>query len=186
LSIIWGCGNELPASKENPPGSGGILWRLSAPAPQANNHHSHAKNRLAWLAVVDRLWGDGTLCDESGGAKMSEILRGVLNMPPELWSDQPIEVAQRHSIYKSAWREIDRLTRERDALANERFICDQLCEQLEKERDEARAVIENHIRSCQCDGDGKINPADYVALLAGIEASIDDYRNYAAETACHA
>jgi len=40
---------------------------------------------------------------------MSEIMRAVLNMPPELWSDDPIDVAQRHSIYKSAWREIDRL-----------------------------------------------------------------------------
>ena len=40
---------------------------------------------------------------------MSEIMRGVLNMPPSLWRDDPIEQAQRHAIYKKAWKEIERL-----------------------------------------------------------------------------
>jgi len=47
---------------------------------------------------------------------------------------------------KAAAKEIDRLTRERDALANERFICDQLCEQLEKERDAARAIVDRLLK----------------------------------------
>lgn len=40
---------------------------------------------------------------------MSEIMRGVLNMPPSLWRDDPIDQAQRHAIYKEAWRQIERL-----------------------------------------------------------------------------
>ena len=78
---------------------------------------------------------------------MSEILRGVLNMPPELWSGDAIDVAQRHSVYKSAWREIDRLTRERDEAIKSRDLARtavanaiQHSNTIARERDEARKV----------------------------------------------
>jgi len=45
---------------------------------------------------------------------MSDIMRGVLCMPPSLWTDDPIEIAQRHSIYCEAWKKIERLQQERD------------------------------------------------------------------------
>ena len=56
---------------------------------------------------------------------MSEIMRGVLNMPPKLWTDDPIDVSQRHAIYCEAWREIDRMQstlEEIEALASWHWI----------------------------------------------------------------
>lgn len=47
---------------------------------------------------------------------MSEITRGVLRMPPELWGDDPLSVAQRHARYVEAADTIDRLQAECDAL----------------------------------------------------------------------
>ena len=44
-------------------------------------------------------------------------------------------------LMREVFGELDRLTRERDSLANERYICDQLCEKLERERDEAMAIV---------------------------------------------
>jgi len=42
---------------------------------------------------------------------MSEVmLHGVLNMPPDCWSNDAIDVMQRHSRYKQASEEIYRLT----------------------------------------------------------------------------
>ena len=39
---------------------------------------------------------------------MSDImLHGVLQMPPELWSDSPIDVAQRHARYLEASARIE-------------------------------------------------------------------------------
>jgi len=44
---------------------------------------------------------------------MSDImLHGVLNMPPELWMDHPIDVMQRHSHYVQASKYIDELQSE--------------------------------------------------------------------------
>jgi hypothetical protein len=41
---------------------------------------------------------------------MSEVmLLGVLRMPPELWRDDPIDVAQRYGRYKQAADEIVKL-----------------------------------------------------------------------------
>jgi hypothetical protein len=55
---------------------------------------------------------------------MSEIMRGVLNMPPHCWANDAIDIAQRHGIYVQAGKKIDaleleieRLRAERDALA---------------------------------------------------------------------
>lgn len=47
---------------------------------------------------------------------MSEITRGVLRMPPELWGDDPLSVAHRHARYVDAADTIDRLQAECDAL----------------------------------------------------------------------
>ncbi|MCK5639853.1 MAG: hypothetical protein KAJ19_03620 [Gammaproteobacteria bacterium] len=33
---------------------------------------------------------------------MSEILDGVLTMPPHLWSDSPLDIMQRYARYKEA------------------------------------------------------------------------------------
>jgi predicted nucleic acid-binding Zn-ribbon protein len=40
------------------------------------------------------------------------MLHGVLNMPPVLWCDSPIDIAQRHSRYKEASQRIEQLERE--------------------------------------------------------------------------
>jgi len=41
---------------------------------------------------------------------MSDVmLHGVLNMPPDLWCDSPIDIAQRHSRYKEASQRIEQL-----------------------------------------------------------------------------
>lgn len=59
---------------------------------------------------------------------MSDImLHAVLNMPPELWCDSPIDVMQRHSRYVQASQYIDELIEQRDKLAdklakNENFL----------------------------------------------------------------
>jgi len=47
---------------------------------------------------------------------MSEIMRGVLLMPPKLWSDSPLDVQQRHSIYRAAASRIDSLEAEVERL----------------------------------------------------------------------
>lgn len=53
---------------------------------------------------------------------MSDVmLHGVLNMPPELWSDSPIDIAQRHARYVEASKRI--LELEEDA-ANQRRLAD--------------------------------------------------------------
>lgn len=50
---------------------------------------------------------------------MSDVmLMGVLRMPPELWRDDPLDVAQRHSRYVQAADEIDRLRADRALLLN--------------------------------------------------------------------
>jgi len=47
---------------------------------------------------------------------MSDVmLHGVLNMPPELWRDSPIDIAQRHARYVEASKRILELE-ERDTL----------------------------------------------------------------------
>lgn len=44
---------------------------------------------------------------------MSDVmLHGVLNMPPECWSNSPLDVAQRHSRYVEASYRIQDLERE--------------------------------------------------------------------------
>jgi hypothetical protein len=49
------------------------------------------------------------------------MLHGVLNMSPELWSDSPIDIAQRHARYVEASKRI--LELEEDA-ANQRRLAD--------------------------------------------------------------
>jgi hypothetical protein len=60
---------------------------------------------------------------------MSDVmLHGVLNMPPNLWSDSPIDIAQRHGRYVEASKRIRELE-------NELFEMRERCEKLQKERD---------------------------------------------------
>lgn len=40
---------------------------------------------------------------------MSEILHGVLNMPPELWCNDEVSILQRYSCYLDASRSIEEL-----------------------------------------------------------------------------
>jgi hypothetical protein len=42
------------------------------------------------------------------------MLHGILNMPPDLWSDTPIDQAARHARYVEASRQIIDLERQRD------------------------------------------------------------------------
>lgn len=46
------------------------------------------------------------------------MLHGVLNMPPELWSDYPIDEMQRYSRYMEASRRIEDLNRAITILVN--------------------------------------------------------------------
>jgi hypothetical protein len=38
------------------------------------------------------------------------MLHGVLNMPPNLWSDDALDVCQRHQYYLAASKKIERLS----------------------------------------------------------------------------
>ena len=40
---------------------------------------------------------------------MSEILKGVLEMPPHLWSNSPLDTMQRYGRYKEASKRIELL-----------------------------------------------------------------------------
>lgn len=54
---------------------------------------------------------------------MSDVmLHGVLNMPPNLWCDSPIDIAQRHSHYKQASQRIEQLERELAEVRKQRDI----------------------------------------------------------------
>jgi hypothetical protein len=54
---------------------------------------------------------------------MSDVmLHGVLNMPPDLWCDSPIDIAQRHSRYKEASQRIEQLERELAEVQKQRDI----------------------------------------------------------------
>jgi hypothetical protein len=54
---------------------------------------------------------------------MSDVmLHGVLNMPPNLWSDSPIDIAQRHGRYVEASKRIKELENE---LSEARKQCDE-------------------------------------------------------------
>jgi hypothetical protein len=44
------------------------------------------------------------------------MLQGVLRMPPNCWTDSPLDVMQRHARYVQAADYIDALIAERDAL----------------------------------------------------------------------
>jgi hypothetical protein len=50
---------------------------------------------------------------------MSEVMRGVLLMPPSLWSGDPLDVQQRHSVYRAAAARIDALEAEVERLTAE-------------------------------------------------------------------
>jgi len=41
------------------------------------------------------------------GEFMSEILKGVLEIPPHLWSDSPLDQMQRYDRYKEASKRIE-------------------------------------------------------------------------------
>lgn len=44
------------------------------------------------------------------------MLHGVLRMPPELWTNTPIDIQQRHSRYLEASDELARLRAENEAM----------------------------------------------------------------------
>ena len=50
---------------------------------------------------------------------MSTILLGVLRMPPDCWSGDEIDTAQRHAAYCEAADLIEELTIDRDCLKHE-------------------------------------------------------------------
>lgn len=80
---------------------------------------------------------------------MSEIMRGVLNMPPELWNGTPLDVAQRHSIYRAAWEEIESLRQQlaevQPSALKEKLRCaDDRINELEQQLAEARAEIQEN------------------------------------------
>ena len=60
---------------------------------------------------------------------MSDVmLHGVLNMPPNLWSDCPFDISQRHGHYVEASKRIEELEHELSEMRER-------CEKLQKERD---------------------------------------------------
>ena len=77
---------------------------------------------------------------------MSEVMRGVLLMPPRMWCDSPLDVQQRHSIYVGAARKIDELEAEVEKanadLVAYRAEANALEEVVRRLNDEYRAEIE--------------------------------------------
>lgn len=73
---------------------------------------------------------------------MSEILHGVLNMPPELWCNDEVSILQRHSCYLEANRLIEEL-KERLAAAEGRL------EEYEEKVCNCRWEGETLIRQCE-------------------------------------
>lgn len=58
---------------------------------------------------------------------MSDImLQGVLRMPPELWHNNPLDIAQRRSRYVQAADRIDELERENATLREDKARLDWL------------------------------------------------------------
>jgi len=67
---------------------------------------------------------------------MSDImLHGVLNMPPELWSGEPIDVMQRHSRYVQASKYIYELIEQRDGLKQSVNCASDLLASVTEQRD---------------------------------------------------
>jgi hypothetical protein len=54
------------------------------------------------------------------------MLHGILQMPPELWSNDPIDILQRHGRYLEAFKRIMELERERDEARRERDASEEL------------------------------------------------------------
>jgi small-conductance mechanosensitive channel len=81
-----------------------------------------------------------------GGSEMSDaMLHGILQMPPELWSNDQIDILQRHGRYLEAFKRIMELERERDEARRERDEALKECvlaqvgwSEALKQRDEAR------------------------------------------------
>ena len=73
---------------------------------------------------------------------MSEIMRGVLRMPPELWTDSPLDVRQRHSVYVEAADKIERLQSENKALLTALIGVVRVCGRNTTEFDAAHAAID--------------------------------------------
>jgi hypothetical protein len=76
------------------------------------------------------------------------MLHGILQMPPELWSNDPIDILQRHGRYLEAFKRIMELERERDEARRERDEALKECvlaqvgwSEALKQRDEARREL---------------------------------------------
>lgn len=68
------------------------------------------------------------------------MLHSILQMPPELWSNDPIDIAQRHGRYLEASKRIIELERQLDlALKSREAVWNSWNDALE-ERDEARRL----------------------------------------------
>ncbi len=83
---------------------------------------------------------------------MSDVmLHGVLNMPPYLWSDSPIDIAQRHGRYVEASKRIKELElelsearKQRDMLVEAlKMFIEEQCEYRPHEHSNALGVARN-------------------------------------------
>lgn len=75
------------------------------------------------------------------------MLHSILQMPPELWSNDPIDIAQRHGRYLEASKRIIELERERDEARRECNEAQDGWSRALDERDEARKELAETI-SC--------------------------------------
>ena len=74
---------------------------------------------------------------------MSEImLNAVLRMPPELWSNEPLDIMQRHSRYVEAADELDRLRAIEEMLTRYLRVSTKLYASL-KHTEEYKMLVEN-------------------------------------------
>ena len=76
---------------------------------------------------------------------MSDImLHGVLNMPPELWSGEPIDVMQRHSRYVQASKYIYELIEQRDGLKQSVNCASDLLASVTEQRDRLAEALKEY------------------------------------------
>lgn len=81
---------------------------------------------------------------------MSDVmLHGVLKMPPNLWSDSPIDIAQRHGRYVEASKRIEQLEED---VANQRRLADLALahrDEIIKERDTLELELSEMRERCE-------------------------------------
>jgi len=110
------------------------------------------------------------------------MLHGILNMPPDLWSDTPIDQAARHARYVEASRRIIELERERDEARAEleeyRSIAEKIgATKAVSERDKAVAELEMWRNGCIVREEDKVERDQWRECAEGLILYAREARN---------